>query len=389
MSLGLSSFLSHLDNLVNFLITGATEDAQKELQILSDLLSTTETGDIPLKNLQTFVNQYIEGSRFVSALAHGKLELQPPEDPDRRNHLIAQYKQLHSDLRHFSWQMQQISKGDLKQKVSFLGDFSISFNTMIDALREKKRLEEQIKAQNEQLQLLLREKDKIFSIIGHDLKSPFNAVVGYSQLLTMQIHENDLDGILEYAEQIQLASNRAINLLVNLLDWARSQTGQMSFSPEHADIIPLLTEVVQLLNPSAEQKNIVLVTQVPDTLPAIIDKAMISTVIRNLVSNAIKFTPQGGIITLKASADLQSVTVSVTDTGVGIPGEVIGKLFGFEGSRSTLGTNNEQGTGLGLILCHEFIEKHKGTIQVDSVLNQGSTFSFTLPVVLEQAKFFI
>jgi signal transduction histidine kinase len=389
MSIEISSFLTHLDNLVSFLITGKNDQAKEELQLMGEMLNADENGQQPLNNLQTFVNQYIDGSRFVAALAHGTLELQPPEDPARKNHLIAQYKQLHSDLRHFSWQMQQISRGDLKQKVSFLGDFSISFNTMIEALREKKRLEEQIREQNEQLQQLIREKDKIFSIIGHDLKSPFNAIVGFSQLLTMQVQENDLDGILEYAEQIQLASDRAINLLVNLLDWARSQTGQMSYNPERIDLISLLSEVVQLLTPSAEQKNILIVTQIPDTLPALVDKAMISTVIRNLVSNAIKFTSSGGIITLKAISGVNEVTVSVTDTGVGIPPEVTCKLFGFEGSRSTPGTNNEQGTGLGLILCREFVEKHNGTIRVDSVPNQGSTFSFTLPVIYEQAKFFI
>jgi signal transduction histidine kinase len=389
MSSETPSVFSSLNQVICALTEGNNTLAMEHLTRLEKALDASPVHDEFLKNFRSFIYQYNEGAKFIGSLANGSLEITPPDDPTRRNYMIAQFKQLHSDLRHFSWQMQQISKGDLQQKVSFLGDFSVSFNTMIEALREKKRMEEQIREQNEQLHLLISEKDKIFSIIGHDLKSPFNAIVGFSQLLTMQVEENDLDGIVEYAQHIQLASNRAINLLMNLLDWARCQTGRMTYNPENFDLVAVTNEVIQLLNPSAEQKGIGIIANLPGNLTIRADNAMISTVIRNLISNAIKFTSSGGIIAVRVKTDTSNITVSISDTGVGIPPEVIQKLFGFDGSRSTPGTNNEQGTGLGLILCKEFIEKHHGTIGVQSEPGNGSTFYFTIPVGLEPANFFL
>jgi signal transduction histidine kinase len=349
-------------------------------KLIIDLPGTPHAGEFTEK-FREFIRQYADGAVFMHALANGNLEIAPPGDPLHRNYLIAQYKQLHSNLRHFSWQMQQISKGDLKQKVNFLGEFSVTFNNLIEALRVKKEMEEKIRVQNEQLQYLVKEKDKIFSIIAHDLKNPFNAIIGFSNLLAEQVREKDLDGIESYAEIIQQSSYRALDLLMNLLEWARSQTGRMNFNPEKFDITGLISEVLLLLSSNADQKGITIDKTLPAESWVNADKAMISTVLRNLISNAIKFTKPEGRINITVTATEQGVTIAVQDNGVGIPNATLGRLFSLEGSGSTPGTNDEQGTGLGLILCREFIEKHGGNISVESEVGKGSCFTFILPNV--------
>jgi len=329
-------------------------------------------------NFGKFIRQYHNEALFLNAIANGNLDVNPPEDPLHENFVIAQYKQLHSDLRHLTWQTQQITKGDLKQNVSFLGEFSVAFNKMIEALREKKMMQDEIKSQNEQLQKLNAEKDKFFSIIAHDLKSPFNSIVGFSDLLVEQISKKDYAGIDSYARIIQQSSERALDLLTNLMEWARSQTGRMEFKPEYFELVTLLNEITHLFVDIARHKSITINRTLPPNAPVFADKAMISTVLRNLISNAIKFTTPGGKITISVKDKSDGLTVSVQDSGVGIPKTSINKLFRIDENYSTPGTNNEKGTGLGLILCMEFIEKHGGRIWVESEEEKGSIFYFTL-----------
>lgn len=223
-------------------------------------------------------------------------------------------------------------------------------------------------------------KDRFFSIIGHDLKSPFNSILGFSQILVDQINKKDYNGIENYAKIIHDSANRAMNLLANLLEWSRTQTGRIEFNPEYFEFVTIMNEEVDLLNDSAHQKSILISTKLPHDITIVADKAMLKTILRNLLSNAIKFTNPGGEIIISTQQKDQELIVSVADNGVGIIKEFRDKLFRIDYSYSTLGTNKETGTGLGLLLCKEFIEKHRGAIWVERNEPKGCIFNFSLPL---------
>ena len=233
---------------------------------------------------------------------------------------------------------------------------------------------------NNELRLieLNAEKNKFFSIIAHDLKNPFNSIIGYSELLLEQIRDRDYEKIEEFANIIFQSSNRAMDLLTNLMVWAQSQSGRMDFNPKNFDIIPLLNEVTLLLKDFARHKSILILNSLPSSLLVNADKEMIGTVLRNLISNAIKFTQPEGKITISALEKQNQVIVSVSDTGIGMSKDRIDKLFNISDCYSTPGTQNEKGTGLGLILCKEFINKNNGEVWVESKPVIGTTLNFSL-----------
>ncbi len=257
-------------------------------------------------------------------------------------------------------------------KPTFLAGFTID-------ITERKLAEKALKESEASLRELNAAKDKFFSIIAHDLRSPFNTIIGFSTMLTEQIEERNYEGIGAYAKNILLSSQRTLALLMNLLEWSRLQTGRMEFSPEYADIIVLINQVIDLLQDSAKQKAITISKILPRSAPVLADKAMISTVLRNLISNAVKFNAPGGKIAITVIHKQNELEITVRDNGVGIEKDDIGKLFRIDQSFSTKGTQNEKGTGLGLILSKEFVEKHGGRIWVESEPEKGSEFHFTLP----------
>jgi len=284
----------------------------------------------------------------------------------------------------FDWKGRTVVKGDVKWvHISSLpqqqenGD--ILWHGLIVDITEQMRVEEEIKKQNEKLQELNATKDKFFSIIAHDLKSPFNSIIGFSSLLARQIEEKDYAAIQKYAGIIQNSSQQAMDLLMNLLEWSQSQTGRMIFSPENINIVDLINQSIEVFNASVQQKSISVVSQTPVNLFAFADKAMINTILRNLISNAIKFTRTDGEIIISAGQLPTELLVSVSDNGVGMDKESISKLFRIDRNYSTLGTEKEKGTGLGLLLCKEFVEKHGGRIWVESEVGKGSKFSFSIP----------
>ncbi|MCX6307941.1 MAG: ATP-binding protein, partial [Bacteroidia bacterium] len=246
-------------------------------------------------------------------------------------------------------------------------------------ITERKQAEQALVESEARLQELNATKDKFFSIIAHDLRSPFNNVIGFSDLLTKKIEEKDFEGVEKYAGIIQNSSQKAMDLLMNLLEWSRSQTGRMVFTPEQVDLVDLMNQSAELFIGAAEQKSISIATEAPSVLRAFADKTMMSTILRNLISNAIKFTHPGGHIVISAQQLPDELIIGVSDNGVGITKDTIDHLFQIDQSHSTLGTNSEKGTGLGLILCKEFIEKHGGKIWVESMENQGSNFQFSIP----------
>ena len=242
-----------------------------------------------------------------------------------------------------------------------------------------KTSEEKLVILNQQLKELNASKDKFFSIIAHDLKNPFNAIIGFSNLIRTQIRRQNYEAVEEYASTIQNSSFRAMSLLMNLLDWARCQIGRMDFNPELLDLISLIDVVIDLANDSASQKSITITKRLPSSLIAFADKNMISTILRNLISNAIKFSFPGDEIIISTEDVVGDIKINVIDRGVGIKKESIEKLWRIDQSYSTIGTQKEKGTGLGLLLCKEFIEKHGGRIGVESEAGKGSTFYIIIP----------
>jgi len=224
-------------------------------------------------------------------------------------------------------------------------------------------------------------KDKFFSIIAHDLKGPFNAIIGYSDLLLERYLDYDQKKIHLMLQTISNSSKNTLELLENLLVWAHSQTGKIKFQPDKFDIQTLVLQNYNILKGNAEDKNITITSSIPEKSIVSGDTNMINTILRNLISNAIKFTPKNGKINIDLTLKDNQHLISVKDTGVGIPEENIPLLFKIESNVSTKGTEEEKGSGLGLILCKEFVEKHGGKIWVESEINQGSTFYFTLPQV--------
>jgi PAS domain S-box-containing protein len=246
-----------------------------------------------------------------------------------------------------------------------------------------RRAEEALRESETKLKELNDAKDKFFSIIAHDLKNPFHSIIGFSELLQEQIEQHNYKESAEYAKIIHKSSELAMSLLTNLLEWSRAKTGRMEFNQEHIEIVKLILQEVGLVKNTAAKKAITIHTELPHSATAFADKAMLATILRNLISNAIKFTNPGGEISIAVSQTATELTICVSDNGIGIEPQKMQKLFKIEQNVTTLGTLHEKGTGLGLILCKEFIEQHNSNINVESSPGKGSKFSFTLKKMME------
>ncbi|HID98921.1 MAG TPA: hybrid sensor histidine kinase/response regulator [Thiotrichaceae bacterium] len=249
--------------------------------------------------------------------------------------------------------------------------------TRVSTHLELKAAKEALLEKVEELKEANATKDKFFAIIAHDLMSPFNALLGLSELL---LEEKDINA--EKREKllkiIQQASKTGYNLLKNLLEWSRFQTGRMAFRPEKINLKEIVSANFELLNSNAVAKNIHIFSTILETSYVFADRNMLNTIIRNLLSNAIKFTPEKGKIEVVCCEKEAHIEIAISDTGVGINSQDINKLFRTDITYSTIGTRQETGTGLGLILCQEFVEKHGGKIWVESELGKGSRFYIRL-----------
>lgn len=223
-------------------------------------------------------------------------------------------------------------------------------------------------------------KDKFFSIIAHDLKSPFSGLFGLSQLLVEQYQNLTEDDLKMMFENLYISSRKLYNLLENLLEWSRNQMGKTEYQPFNDSIGLLTNKTLSYFVETAKAKQITINNYINENVNALVDRNMFSTIIRNLISNAIKFTPNSGKIKLYTNDyDENYLQVTIEDTGVGIQEKNIEKLFKLDVKYSTSGTNDEHGTGLGLLLCKDFIEKHNGKIWVESEVGVGTKFHFTVP----------
>lgn len=251
---------------------------------------------------------------------------------------------------------------------------------IIEDLSDRREQELIIKNQNEELKRLNAAKDKFFSIVAHDLKNPFSAIIGSSDLLINRIENNNVQELDKLAKIINQSSKKALDLLLNLMEWSQIQTGRINFLPEFFDLNLLVEETLSLLACNADEKTISIQNYISQGTLVYADKRMISAVLRNLISNALKYTNLNGLISIASESQAEKVIISVNDNGVGIADKEMEKLFKIDVVHSTPGTLKEKGTGLGLILCKEFLEKNKGEIWIESELNIGTKFFFSLPI---------
>ena len=251
---------------------------------------------------------------------------------------------------------------------------------------ELKKSRDALKRTEKELRVSNSSKDKFFSIIAHDLKNPFNSMLGFSSMLYEDYDDYDQIKQKEFISHIYFSIQNTYKLLEDLLLWARSQKGTIDFKPTKGKLNLFIEETYNLLNQLAQDREISLKNQIPEDLFVEADNNMLNTIVRNLVSNAIKFTAKKGTIIISAKSTTGQnnnnfIEISVKDNGIGIKDESIENLFNIATNISTKGTENETGTGLGLILCKEFVEKHGGEIWAESEVGKGSTFLFTFPAI--------
>ncbi|NMC40191.1 MAG: PAS domain S-box protein [Bacteroidales bacterium] len=254
-----------------------------------------------------------------------------------------------------------------------------SIGSQIAFAIERKMAEEEIREKNEMLQAANAEKDKFFSIIAHDLRGPLGAFMEATKILTDELPNMSGEEIREISGEMNKDASRIYALLENLLQWSRLQRGVLKFEPVEQNLSLLANNAINPLLSSAEKKNDSVDLNIPGNLMINADSHMIETVIRNLVSNAIKFTPGGKIVVSAEFDNAGHVRISVKDNGIGIPPEMKDNLFSLTSRASRPGTDGEPSSGLGLLLCREFVDKHGGRIWVESEQGKGTEFFFTLP----------
>ena len=257
----------------------------------------------------------------------------------------------------------------------------------LNDISDRKNAELEIALKNQELQKLNADKDRFISILSHELKSPFNNLLGLSEILTGDIRKLDIDDIEDIANNINKTARNTYNLLEDILMWARVQQGKIPFKPQNLNFAGICKDSVEVLNQSAFAKGITIIYSSSDEIWIFADSDMLKTILRNLVSNAIKFTNIGGAIKISAKQTHSEITISVSDNGIGIESDDLTKLFDISQALTTRGTANETGTGLGLLLCKEFVEKNGGKIWVQSEVGKGSDFKFTLPIFTGQPNY--
>ncbi len=248
---------------------------------------------------------------------------------------------------------------------------------------ERKKAEEALTLSEAELRETNATKDKFFSIIAHDLKGPFQTILGFSELLLENYHRYDEQKRLKYINLIYQSGRNTHGLLENLLTWSRSQRGTIAYAPNHIELSSFVQKNINVIKKMAKEKYISLNIAIPDDVIVLADEDMLATIIRNLLSNAIKFTEEGGTVSItgsfkNGSNKTKNVEIVVEDTGTGIEKNRLKTLFEEDKNTSTPGTKTEKGTGLGLLLCKEFIDRHSGKIEVDSKPGLGSRFIVTL-----------
>ena len=284
------------------------------------------------------------------------------ENPGQTFTVRYQIKKEDGSLAWFS----SCGKGELE------GDEVIAYGFTYDITAKKEK--------EDQLQTLMATKDKFFSIISHDLRNPFTAFMGFSELMLRQLKKGQYDNIEKYARAIYSTARSGGELLSNLLDWSRSQRGKITFRPEKINLHELVQSVLMFFDEPARSKEIKIESTIASDITLMADHNMLNTILRNLVSNAIKYSYRNTTINISITQQNNRVLLEVADIGQGMEPEQQQKLFRIDSNESVPGTEEEKGTGLGLILCKEFVDKHNGQIKVESQPGEGSKFTVILPL---------
>lgn len=373
-----------INNLEVGLKYGVEENAKKNIRDTYELLYTAHSALEDYVNALLYKDLFIAISEFIySEESERKIaEMQTKYEIDKKEDEIELLKRV-QEVR----DLQLAKQNDLKNFLLIaLLLFAIIAILTYYLYRTKRRsnlrlmeINTQINEKNKALEELNATKDKFFSIISHDLKGPLNSLTSFSNLLINHISHMSKDEIQMLAKDLDKSVKGLFNLLENLLEWSRSQSGNIELKPETLDLINLIDQTKSLLSKTAENKNIKIITPEFSNLVVYGDRNSINTILRNLISNALKFTLNGGEVKVEVSETQNMALISVIDNGVGMSPQVLNKLFRIDQKHSTKGTANEKGTGLGLILCKEFAEKNGGTISVESKEGQGSKFTFSLP----------
>ena len=394
--------LSILLTLITYLLINKrilTADANAERRIAGDLLKKLqEDQQILLDNIPAWVFYKDTENRFIrvnktfadvmgmtidqldgkslfdvfpneQAEAFWKDDKEVIESGKSKNNIIELMESPKGNI----WvQTDKIPYRDEQGKITGLIGFSLD-------ITERKHAEVELKKSYEQITKINAQKDKFFSIIAHDLRSPFNGLIGLTGLMADASENFSTAEFLEHSKSLNNATKNLYKLLEYLLEWAQIQNGAIEFTPKNLKLTELVAESIDSINARAQQKRIEIINEIDTSQNVYADEKMISTVLRNLLSNAIKFTKTNGKISIKTEhSDNGTVKISIEDNGVGIPEEDIVKLFKIEEKVSTQGTDGETSIGLGLLLCKEFINMHGEKIWAESNENTGSKFSFTL-----------
>lgn len=386
------TFRKEVDNII--------DDSRKRYQLLAENIFDV----IMVLDIEEYLIQYVSpsiinltGYSMDETMLHNFSDLLTPESfellKDAVEVRLGMYNHgdTSDDSKVYEWQ--QLCKDGsviwVEATLTFIEDYEVSGINLICVFRnieQRKAIEKQINEKTQQLEITNSTKDKFFSIIAHDLKNPLSGFRDISSMLYDNYDVFDEQKRKECILMIKNSSTSVFQLLENLLEWSRSQRGMISYHPEEVNLFFIAHNCVELLTLSAEKKTIELINSVPIFASVFADSNLLTTVIRNIMSNSIKFTPTGGQIEIGVdeNEDSKFVTIYVRDNGIGIQPQVLDKLFRIDKNITSKGTAGESGSGLGLILCKEFIERHGGSIWVESQVGAGSTFYFTLPISLPE-----
>jgi PAS domain S-box-containing protein len=306
-------------------------------------------------------------------------DIAPPEFADLMDEKISLTLQT-GEIQVFEYPFRMPSGAIVEHETRMVPSGPDEVVAIVRNITEQKQAALEIKLKNEELQKVNSEKDKFFSVIAHDLLNPFQALLGFSSAMGEDLLNLPLEKIQKIAVNMRQSANTLFYLLENLLDWSQMQRGVMGFKPKTLKLARTVSEVIDLVRNVADKKMIVISQIISEELTVFADRQMLESLMRNLIFNAVKFTPNGGQVTISAFVlpDKQ-IEISVTDTGIGMDQILIGNLFKLDEQAKRKGTEGEPSTGLGLIICKDFIEKHGGKLVVESEEGKGSSFSFSLP----------
>lgn len=391
-----AGLIDHFEKLANIIAAALTQRQMKETLLACNLRHNILFMDSPIAYMILKDGLFTDCNKTTAAMfgcdreqfiGKSPASFSPEFQPDGRKSTDVAVAKINEAIEkgnaNFEWVHRRADGTDFTVEV-FLSSVVLEHKTTVFAsfkdITEHKRVEQEMQNKNEELFKLNVEKDKFFSIISHDLRSPFNSFLGLTQIMAEELPDLSSEEVQKLAVGMRNSATNLYRLLENLLHWSKMKQGLIPFTPSVIKLRTVVNESMAIMVEQAREKGIEIICGIPDDLEIFADSNMLQTVIRNLVSNALKFTTAGGSITVKAKiTNDNGVEISVTDSGIGMNRELINNLFHIDARVARKGTAGESSTGLGLILCKEFIEKHGGTLLVESEEGKGSTFAFNLP----------